>query len=248
VVFIYDEIHDSFHNFKERYIFNLWKWKSVIHKNFIISATYNEASILVIEYLAELTNKKIRIIESKRTLFPEKQSSLHLHYSSSYWFKHDTPEIKNTIIDIVSRGKKLDILCYSKSLALSLISKDTEIGKKLKETYGEVKNCTSELISRQRPDDEEPTNQYDNELCNVGTNFKTGVSIKKENHSFVIIMPPRATRLWFSNRYGIFSSGINSIIQAIARQRTKGEIHIILPHPNEFVYSSLTRIIHRLSI
>ena len=53
VVFIYDEIHDTIHNFKEQYIFNLWKWRKVIHKNFIISATYNEASKVVIEYLAE---------------------------------------------------------------------------------------------------------------------------------------------------------------------------------------------------
>ena len=41
---IADEIHDAIHNFKEEYIFNLWKWKDVIIKNYIISATFNEAS------------------------------------------------------------------------------------------------------------------------------------------------------------------------------------------------------------
>ena len=69
VIFIYDEIHDAIHNFKEEYIFNLWKWRNVILKNYIISATYNEASKVVIEYLAELTNDNIQIIESERKRF-----------------------------------------------------------------------------------------------------------------------------------------------------------------------------------
>jgi hypothetical protein len=55
------------------------------------------------------------------------------------------------------------------------------------DTYGEIKDCTSELNTNQSEENAEPTNQYDNEKCNVGTNFKTGVSIKKDNHAFVII-------------------------------------------------------------
>lgn len=52
-------------------------------------------------------------------------------------------------------------------------------------------------------------------------------------------MPPLGTKRPFGNRYGIFSDGINSVIQALARQRKKGEIHIILPPPNSFDYSTL---------
>ena len=77
--------------------------------------------------------------------------------------------------------------------------------------------------------------------CNVGTNFKSGVSIRKDNHAYVIIFPSRHTQGKFKNNYGIFSSGITSVIQAIARQRTKGEIHLILPRPDDFNYSSLTK-------
>lgn len=239
VVFIYDELHDSFHNFKQEYIFNLWKWRNVVHKNFVLSATYNEASKVVIEYLAELTEFKIQIIESERVRFPKKQSSLHLHYSSAYNFTSSTLEIKNLISELISREKNLDILCYSKTLAKSLLSPKDEVGKLLLETYGEIKDCTSELITNQRPENEEPKNQFDNTKCNIGTNFKTGVSIKKENHAFIIILPPRSTRMWFRNKYGIFSGGINSVIQALARQRNKGEIHIVLPKPDKFDFSSL---------
>lgn len=238
-VFIYDELHDSFQNFKQEYIFNLWKWKSVIHKNFVISATYNEASKIVIEYLSELTDFKLKIIESKRTIYKEKQSELYLHFSSDYNFTTNTPEIKNILTELVARDKKIDVLCYSKNLAKNILNKKEELGDLLINKFGELKNCTSELITNQRPENEEPKNQYDETKCNIGTNFKTGVSIEKENHAFVVIMPPRATRLWFRNRYGIFSGGINSVIQALARQRTKGEIHVVLPNPDEFDYSSL---------
>lgn len=238
VIFIYDEIHDTTHNFKEELIFNLWKWKNVIHKNFIISATFNEASKIVIEYLAELTDKKIQIIESERKQNQRNISDLVLHYSSSYQFSTETREIKSTILDIIRRGKKIDILCYSKTLAEAIIE-DRILGEKLKDKFGEINNCTSENINNERPGKEPPLNRFDNNKCNIGTNFKSGVSIEKENHAFVIIMPPRGSKGTFKNHYGIFSNGITSIIQALARKRISGEIHIILPRPDEFNYDSL---------
>lgn len=238
VIFIYDEVHDTISNFKEEFLFNLWKWKNVIHKNFIISATFTEASFVVIEYLAELTDKRIDIIEFPRMRNRENQSDLFLYYSSSYKFKNTTPEVVHVIEDLLKRNKNIDILCYSRSLAKSIIS-DKNIGKKLKTKFGKINDCTSENIDNQRPGNEAPQNRFDDILCNVGTNFKSGVSIEKENHAFVIIFPPLGSQGKFKNYYGIFSSGITSVIQAIARQRTKGEIHIILSRPNEFEYDSL---------
>lgn len=238
VVIIYDEVHDTISNFKEEFLFNLWKWKNVIHKNFIISATFTEASFVVIEYLAELTDKKIDVIEFPRIRNNENQSDLFLYYSSSYKFKSTTPEIVNVVEDLLKRNKNIDILSYSRTLAKSIIS-DKNIGKKLKAKFGKINDCTSENIDNQRPENEAPQNRFDNDKCNVGTNFKSGVSIEKENHAFVIILPPIGSQGKFKNYYGIFSSGITSIIQAIARQRTQGEIHIILSRPNEFEYNSL---------
>lgn len=240
VVFIYDEVHDTISNFKEEFLFNLWKWKNVIHKNFIISATFTEASFVVIEYLAELTDKKIDIIEFPRIRNKDVQSDLFLHYSSSYKFSNSTPEIVNVIEDLLKRNKNIDILCYSRSLAKSIIS-DKNIGKKLKAKFGKINDCTSENIDNQRPENIAPKNRFTNDIskCNIGTNFKSGVSIEKENHAFVVILPPIGSQGKFKNYYGIFSSGITSVIQALARQRTKGEIHVILARPNEFNYDSL---------
>lgn len=239
VVFIYDEIHDAIQNFKEEYIFNLWKWRDVIHKNFIISATFNEASKIVIEYLAELTDKKIQIIESKRLPIPEKQSELHLHYNPENKLDYTNRTLIKVVDDLLARNKNVDILCFSKALVKDIIKDNIGIGQKLKDRFGEINECTSVLKANQRIGNTAPKNRYNNTKCNIGTNFKTGVSIRKADHAYIIIMPPRSTKLGFKNQYGIFSNGINSIIQAIARQRTKGEIHIILPRPDEFDFSSL---------
>lgn len=241
VFFIYDEIHDAIQNFKEEFMLYLWKWKNVIHKNIILSASYNEASKVVIKYLAELTDMKIQIIESVRKIFPEKQSQLFLHYSSDYSFKSTTNELVNLVDNLLLRNRNIDILCYSKTLAKSIISDKDGIGKKLKGRFGKLNDCTSELLSNQRPENLPPENRYKHDSCNVGTTFKTGISIKKDNHSFIIILPPRGARLLFKNLYGIFSNGINDIIQSFARQRTNGEIHVILPRPDEFDFESLKK-------
>ena len=241
VFFIYDEIHDAIQNFKEEYVFNLWKWKNVIFKNIIISATYNEASKTVIKYLAELTDSKIQIIESSRKQIPNKQSKLSLHYSNDFNYTPTTDELVNLVEDLLKRNKQIDILSYSKTLAKNIINDREGIGKKLIDRFGKLNNCTSQLLSNQRVENTPQTNRFNQEMCNVGTNFKSGVNITKDDHALIIIMPPRSSRLMFGNKFGIFSEGTNNIIQALARQRTQGEIHIILPRPDKFNYDSLVK-------
>ncbi len=80
----------------------------------MISATFNEASKVVIKYLAELTDKKIKIIESERIRFSEKQSELFLHYSNDNNFSIETYEIQKVIRDTVARGKNIDIYVIPK--------------------------------------------------------------------------------------------------------------------------------------
>lgn len=44
VIVFFDEIHDGIHNFKEEYFYSFWKYQGFIHKIFVVSATFNEAS------------------------------------------------------------------------------------------------------------------------------------------------------------------------------------------------------------
>lgn len=247
VVFIYHEIHDSIHNFHPRFVFSLWKWRGVIHKNFILSATFNEASKTVIEYLGELTDKKIKIIESERTIQREKQSSLHLHFVHSKKYTNDTDALESLVRQLVAKGKSIDILSFSRVLADSICKEKSEgVGKILFDAFGEVNRCTSEL-EENTPLDADQTLRYsdvnrfnhEKDICNVGTNFKSGVSIEKDNHAFIIILPPFGRRYPFKSAYGIFTDGINSVTQALARQRKKGEIHVVLPKPDKFDFETL---------
>ncbi len=232
VVFVYDEIHDAIHNFTELCIFNLWKWHGSILKNIILSATFNNASKVVIEYLAELTNREVVIFESERIPNVSSLSNLYLHFDSSNYFKEPN-KIKDLIEELVSENKLIDILSYSKKLAEKIHDPKGLIGDILKKKYGQVNLCISDNESTY-------TKTFDPSMCNVGTNFKTGISIEKDNHAFIIILPTLQTKTRFGNKYGIFSDGITSIIQAFARQRKKGDIHVILPPPDKFDIKSLT--------
>lgn len=241
-IFIYDEIHDAIHNFKQDNIFNLWHWADSIHKNIIVSATYNDASIPVIEYLSKLTHNRIHIIDSIKKIIRERQSELYLHFNGNKLYKSDDTTILDVVKDSLVRGKNIDILCYSKTLAEDLVKDNSEVRKILEEYIepDDINLCVSELISNQRNvRGYSSRNRYNKYKANIGTTFKTGVSIEKENHSLIIIFPPDSTKNPFKNHYGIFSGGINDVIQALARQRIKGEIHLILPLPEAMDYSTL---------
>jgi hypothetical protein len=226
VVFIYDEIHDAIYNFKQEFIFYLWKWKDIIHKNYIVSATFSESSKIVIEYLAELTDKKIHIIESLRISKPDNLSELYLHYIDES--SNGTNKVIEIIRKAIDKSMQLDILSYSKSFAETITKKNNEIYDLLSQHFGvkKLNLCVSN-------DYQGKSNKFKHNKLNIGTNFKSGVNITNENHCYIIIMPTNENR-------GIFTDGINPVVQAIARQRKKGEIHIILPYPAKFKYNSLT--------
>ena len=237
VAFIFDEIHDTIHNFSDIGIIHLFKWEKVVNKIIVLSATYNVASIAVMRYFTKLTNNKFQIIESKRKVV-RPQSKLFLHYDNGKYDKENYT-IKNLVNTLLEQQKNIDVISYSKKLAKELLNKNGEIGRKLTERFGELKDCTSDLYDNQPDGDESPVNRFDNECCNIGTNFKTGVSINKENHAFIVILPPANTRRTYNSYNGIFNDGINSIIQTLARQRTNGEIHIVLPNPIEIDVTTL---------
>lgn len=239
VIFIYDELHDSTYNFKEEYIFNLWKWRNSIHKTFVLSASFSEASKIVLKYLAELTEKRILILESERKQYSE-PSKLYLHFDIARHYNGNNGTIERIIRDFNNRDLEYDVLTFSKSLAESLYSGESSSGRLILDKYGEQRQlCVSDLRENQRTYRETPRNRYNAGKCNIGTNFKSGVSIEKDNHAYLIILPPIGAKDFFKNHYGIFSDGQNSIIQAFARQRISGEIHIVLPPPIRMDYESL---------
>lgn len=226
VILIFDELHDAIHNFTDTNILNLYHWKDILKKVFLLSATFDDSSLVVINQLSELTDGKVHILESERKPIRAKQSDLFIHFDDNYTYDENNTTILQIVKKAIEEEKTIDILSYSKKLAKNL--HDGEVGNLLRiYSAGQVKLCASDLIANQRATTDEPLNRYDSSKINIGTNFKTGININKDNHCFIIIMPSKSAKMPFENLYGIFSNGYLDIVQALARQRKKGEIHVV---------------------
>ncbi len=238
VIWLMDEIHDSIHNFKEQFIFNLWNFQDLVHKAYIISATFNEASKEVIKYVSEFTDKNIFIIESKRTPKPLKQSSLYLNFYINQQLDKDA-NLVSLVSRLVKSRKPFDILVYSKTLTEKLInpnktspSKVKKVSDVLKNQSDKINRCYSDAFNRKA------NRRYNEHKINIGTNFSTGINIEKLNHTLIIVFPKDLSVDYVNNK-GVFTNGSNVIIQALARQRKKGDIYVFLPNPDGMDLKSL---------
>lgn len=241
IILIFDEIHDGIHNFKQDLIFNLWKFKAneILHKVFILSATYTEASKIIIKYLSELTNKKLQIVETKRTQTKnDKLSNLHLHFTNERHYNFDKDnckEHKTYLSQIIDKHQNLDILFYSQRQVIKLLSHEPT-KKVLVDKYQGINLCVSEEHTRFLNENEfkdiNIANRYEQKYCNVGTIFKTGINIEKENTALLIVLPSKYAI--GENEMGIFQN-VNDVIQAIARVRKKSDIYIIMPLPKKII-------------
>lgn len=222
VIMIFDEVHDSIDNFKEELVFNLFRWRKYVQKVFVSSATYNEASKVVIKYFAELTDRKIQILES-----PREQNETRLSELNVMIYDHNSYDIENQnlkdLFDIeIGKASTINVLTYSKFLTEKL--RTSHIGNKIRKKYGEINICTGDT-----------DNIFDDSKCNMGTNFKTGISIKQKNAAFFIFLPQKNSYVKLPKKLGIFTDGINSLIQALARPREKARIYVISPMPTDVI-------------
>jgi hypothetical protein len=232
VIVFFDEIHDGIHNFKEEYFYSFWKYQGFIHKIFVVSATFNEASKEVIKYLSEFTERKIQIVESERKIYPEKQSRLHLVIHNSGALSNN-PNFIKILNDFVDNQTSFDIVVYSKQQIKKIFQKENGVNEVLKKIKKQINYCYADVF-----DKDKANKKYNNNYYNIGTNFTTGVNINKENHVLIIFIPYRLD-IEFVNNKGVFTSGANAIIQALARQRKVGDIYIIMPPPLGITLKSL---------
>lgn len=213
LVIFYDEMHAAVSNFGEDNIISLWNFKDHILKNFIVSATFNEASVVVIQYLAEFTAKEIHMIQSKRKRIDEKRSKLKLIIDDLSYASPSSDFVK-LMQNIKECGTPFDIIHFSKATSIKIKSSLEEQG--FEESTLHLSSGESEV-------------KYDHTKNNIGTSFSTGVSIKKQDHSLIIFLPPASLKV--KHNAGIFTGGSDIIIQALARQRTPGKIFVFISTP-----------------
>jgi hypothetical protein len=224
IVFFFDEIHESVDNFKNEFIPNLLKWQSLTHKCYVSSATHTPASIPIIRYISYLTLCHIKIYFTRR-IKGNVQSNLHLHISTEKYSGKSLGAL-NKLIQLISHyrssNRKINILSGYKTIIESLVNR-TDIRRPLvaKVRQLEPNICTADT-----------RNEFNQQLNNIGTNFKTGVNIESNRGVFIIILPIISNE---KANYGIFHDGVPSIIQSIARLRNGGDIHIFMYAPDTII-------------
>lgn len=232
IILFFDEIHDSIHNFREDLIYGFWRYQNLIHKIFVVSATFNEASKEVIKYLSEFTNKEIQILESKRKVFPDKQSRLHLIFNEKYDLTKNDNFMK--LFERTANNKtSFDFIVYSKKQIESNFKANPDVNQILQLSGCRINYCYADTF-----DTANDVAKYEVDAINIGTNFTTGVNITKENHVMFIFIPIALDKSFINNN-GVFRSIPNSVIQALARQRKAGDIYIIMPPPRGIKPESL---------
>lgn len=218
IVFILDEIHESVHNFANPFIYNIIRWKDLTHKAILLTATYTESVNIIVKHFAYLTDDIINIIESDRIKKSNQPANLHLCYTNKTYSTHEIDELEiiKYVIEqsdlIETTPRQVQILSFSKRIARAIydVSDEWIPNRDVKLSIG----SSSE--------------KFDPNSSNIGTTFKTGVNITTKD-LFFIVLPCKYTTINFKGEYGIFSDGVPSIIQSIARMRTDGDIYVIIP-------------------
>ncbi len=223
IVFIFDEIHESIRSFNTKFATTLFNWEEVVKKAIILSATFSESSKSIIKLFAHLTGKNLKILESKRVQQKDTLSDLNLCFYNKYTFKKEDQFVRDLIESEIKNVSTVNILCYSEALAVEIYN--SSIGTLLTKYFEEINLCTGKS-----------GNVFNHDACNIGTNFKTGVSIEKENSLFLVILPLKfAYEDSSSNKLGIFSDRLNSLIQGLARPRKKSKIYVFTPTPDKLI-------------
>lgn len=226
VVIIFDEIHESIHNFRPDLIYNLLGWSDLVHQCFFVSATVTEPVKFVAYHVAILTELNIRVIEADRTKLPQSRtSSLDLYVATSSYAKGNLDEL-GFIFDYIDEFKStvIHVLCYGKRLAryLSKEFKNRELEHEL-------------IVSNNKA-----SISFDSRKSTIGTTLKTGIDINNPEQLYVVILPSDP---WISDSVsdisGIFSDGIPSIVQSLARMRNGGRILVVLPRPLKLLEDSI---------
>jgi hypothetical protein len=222
VTIFFDEIHEAIDNFAPQLFPNLLQWADAVQKCFVSSATYTIAVYPVLKYIALLTNKTIVELHVQRHKWKaENISKLHLHIiTEEYSGGNISPLAALKTILEVNVDRQVNILTAHKSVIRAVLRQKDGYGRdnpfyeaakpyKFNEVHGDTNNVFNEKGN------------------NIGTTFKTGVNVDNPDSVLVIILPVVKQNAPDS----IFADGVPSIIQALARQRKGGNIHILMYDP-----------------
>jgi hypothetical protein len=228
-----DEVHASIHNFKNEYIFFLTMWKNVMHKCIISTATYTEPVNIVIKHMAYMTNDIINIFETERTK-KKVISPLDMAFFPYKFPKNIINDLSLFLMEYISKNisdpnkQNFHIICYSRKMA-------ERIGGVLNNSLDLSLNFTKiKLLTSNNKE------KFQEGYNHIGTNFGTGVDITNPGDLLIIIFPFKYKDEDVKGEEGIFYDGLPSILQVVARLRSKGRILFIIPPMKVYIRDDTT--------
>lgn len=232
VVMIFDEFHAMTEHFKSYYHLYLERWKDVVSKCYVLSATFSEASIYATEFITNITNQNTLLLYAKREK-KTTQANLHFHitetnYSGNKKMKPLLNPVVTLLKEALTNDQNVHIITPYKDLA-SLLKNNKEINDALGSlllTKGKKFNLLTSTTK----------DVFDEKQINIGTTFYTGIDIAEPN-TMLIIIAPSANSKKENPDLGIYSNGLVAIHQAFGRLRNSGDIHFIAPPLTTFIKS-----------
>lgn len=225
VVLIVDEIHEKPAVFASQYLPSLMAWNGLVHKTFIASATFTQDSVQVCKAVSFLTKRRLQVFQAGRVKGPI-QARLHLHVCSHSYGEKDLNYLAG-LAEVIQGAKErpIHILTAFKSIA-----------KKLAEGKGSAaSDAMGDLVPKPFLLTAENKTPFDETRSSIGTTFKTGVNIKSAKGVLVAVLPGLGSDNNGTPNMGTFTDIRSSVVQAFARLRNGGDIHVFMPPLTNYI-------------
>ncbi|MCI1188026.1 DEAD/DEAH box helicase family protein [Hymenobacter sp. DH14] len=219
VVLIVDEIHEKTSIFSSQHLPELLQWTGLVHKAFIASATFTADAVEVSKAVSFLTGRRITVFQADRIKGPQ-QARLHLHICTQEYGEKDLHPLAG-LEEVIKRypSRPIHILTAYKSIAQKLATgRDSVAAEAVRGLVPRPLLLTS--------DNKTPFNETKN---SIGTTFKTGVNIVSKDGVLIAILPGQNTDQAGSLALGTFTDMRSSVVQAFARLRNGGDLHVFMP-------------------
>ena len=228
VILVFDEIHEKTKVFDAARLPHLLEWFGLVHKVFVASATFTHDAVEVTKAVSFLTENRISVFQADRVK-GRHQARLHLHICAQNYSERDLDGLAGLAEVLQANShRQFHLLAAYKNLAKKLVEDKTSgPGKALSERNPKPLLLTGDNKMA-----------FDESRSSVGTTFKTGVNITSSEALLIVVLPGAFIESKEASKQGTFSDARPSIVQAFARVRNGGDIHVFMPPFTSYLHNT----------
>lgn len=228
VILILDEIHEKTAVFDVERLPHLLGWVGLVHKVFIASATFTHDAVAVTKAVSFLTGGRITVFQADRVKGAH-QARLHLHLCAQPYSERDLSGLAG-LAEVIQAypHRPFHLLAAFRNLAKKLVDDKTSVvGQALAARPAKPVLLTADNKA-----------VFEESKSSVGTTFKTGVNITSAEAVLIAVLPGTPAEQPESAKRGTFTDIRSSVVQAFARVRNGGDIHVFLPPFASYIHNA----------